>query len=588
MRSHLILILSLTLLACAGPKKRKSWVVRADPPASPRENQEKSDSAPKSVRNTPTNPLHDPSFERRQSALKSQLRRLKAGPERDLALLYKSDGWEFRGPQFRIPESCQEAIERIWKRCQKQRDRSARRLEQEILNRLQDSQCPIRPTLALVLAQVPGDRSFQSLVNLAQDKDWKELARAALAALGQRPEKLAALALIRALTDAELTLTAARSLKSIHRRHGFSYEIEESVLKALSEPNQSGASRRVLMVLAADLHIYSAAPLICQFLSDSYDLETSILAAKTLSEFKSQFVLNQLRASAQDPRPRVRAHVIDGLAAHKDSLSRDLVYRLAEQDKHAQVRRSALLALAAFGDDSADQLILKNLDSRLPQIRIAAFQAAIKLELNEARDKALKGLRGQSSLEERLVCIACLGHFKDRRAIPSLKQHLTSKNFFIRRESARALCDMASPDSLSAIAELFRDSEIKRNDPEIVRLCLRQLRPQKLARQHQTLCQQLLALAKAPKQRPIIQAAAIATAYRWRLEGSQRLFRRLGDQTMTLMKSKLLKERERAVEQLRELSDQGLKFSAEASSRERYRQSQQIEQWWAWKRDRLP
>lgn len=266
------------------------------------------------------------------------------------------------------------------------------------------------PYLAWILGPVPGARVFAALAWAAERSEFPALQRSACRALAQRSELEAGLALRLPLTQSAAAEAAAASAEVLARLDTQRIGVEESLLKALADPQLQRGARPFLLRAIVRLRLTAAGALLARNL-EALNIEEAVLEIQALSSLGGGVALDALRAHSQHSQAAIRAASLRALAELGDSLSRDS-FREACRDPAAEVRVAAVAALTRIQDLGAGAEVARALEDPEQAVRIEACRAAGVLKMVSCAETLTRLCERGGSLAQRCQALEALSDLK--------------------------------------------------------------------------------------------------------------------------------------------------------------------------------
>lgn len=156
---------------------------------------------------------------------------------------------------------------------------------------------------------------------------------------------------------------------------------------------------------------------------------------------------------------RLRVQTLTDIAADKIKVESTLVARLLD-DPHVLVRREALRTLAKLQATDEVPAIEHALRDQESSVRIAAATALGTVHGPESAERLLAELERDGGFQYKQACLASLTVLKDA-AIPALKRHQHSRQWWVRETIVRALTPSEHPDARDMLLAGMADQDYR-------------------------------------------------------------------------------------------------------------------------------
>lgn len=160
-----------------------------------------------------------------------------------------------------------------------------------------------------------------------------------------------------------------------------------------------------------------------------------------------------------DSDPAVRSGAVEGLAAVR---APEAVRRIADillKDKSEEVRQSAAINLAQFGDPSVTPALLQALNDPFDGVRLAAAQTLGRMKIQSAVTPLTEKMKDPDPRMRRTVVYA-LKNIKDGASGP-VRAALKDSDAGVRQQAALALGEWGDKDASSSLKEALNDKDAK-------------------------------------------------------------------------------------------------------------------------------
>lgn len=203
------------------------------------------------------------------------------------------------------------------------------------------------------------------------------------------------------------------------------------------------------------------------------DLEVRKFAISALAAMKDEIAVPALIAIAKEDHPETRLFAIGALALLDDSRAVEPLAALV-RDPNFSVRRYSVRALAVLDRPGSPAPILRALDDLVPEVRLEACKALLRLSAKEGGDALAARLprEGDAALREFFaVALGDIGRVGDTAHENALLTLLGDDEPRVRAVAAGALGKIGTARTEKAILRMVeKEKKRKSKDLEVIRL----------------------------------------------------------------------------------------------------------------------
>ncbi len=280
-----------------------------------------------------------------------------------------------------------------------------------------------------------------------------ETRRAAVAALGRIGNPSSVPALIRALSDLDLTVDAAGALGRVGDRRAY-----EPLLELLG--SDRGAVRRAAISALHSIGHPRMPDDVCRLLVDSnpHIRESGVRIAGYFGYPECETLLLQ---AVHDSNESVRRAAVENLSNLGDEIVLP-VLRAAVRDESSKIRAAAAQSFGSLESVVAVPDLIQAMTDSDAWVRYYAARSLGRLRSPDSIDALAVALRSDSAMQVRIAAADALGSIGGRRTVALLAPFVNSEDQDLAREVLLALGVVGHPDAMEPLMGALRSNDSSR------------------------------------------------------------------------------------------------------------------------------